>query len=109
MNNLKWLLPRLPLPMLALAASYGVYQFALLFVPWWVALIQAAAFETTYLGLAMIESETAEQRRRATAISVGAVVVSVLYNSLAGYLHRNELGEVAVWAEVVKTAGIRAE
>jgi hypothetical protein len=101
MKNLKWLLPRLPLPMLALAASYGVYQFALLFVPWWVALVQAAAFETTYLGLAMIESETVEQRRRATAISVGAVVVSVLYNSLAGFLHRNGLGEVPMWGEIV--------
>lgn len=100
MNNLKWLLPRLPLPMLALAASYGVYQFALLFAPWWVALIQAAAFEVTYIGLAMIESETVEQRRRATAISIGAVVVSVLYNSLAGFLHRNGLGELSTWGEV---------
>lgn len=100
-DKLKWLLPRLPLPMLALAASYGVYQFALLFVPWWVALIQAAAFETTYLGLAMIESETPDQRRRATAISIGAVVVSVLYNSLAGFFHRNGLGELSMVGEIV--------
>lgn len=100
-EKLKWLLPRLPLPMLALAASYGVYQFALLFVPWWVALVQAAAFETTYLGLAMIESETPDQRRRATAISIGAVVVSVLYNSLAGFFHRNGLGELSMVGEIV--------
>ena len=86
---LKWLLPRLPLPMLALSASYGVYQFALLFVPQWVAVVQAASFEATYIGLATIEAESEAQKRRATAISFGAVVVSVLYNWLAGFFHRN--------------------
>jgi len=46
--NWRGILARLPLPMLALAASYGVYEFARLFVPMWVALVQAAAFELTY-------------------------------------------------------------
>lgn len=88
-EKLKWILPRLPLPMLALSASYGVYQFALLFVPQWVAIAQAAAFELTYVSLASIETETESQRKRATAISLGAVAVSVLYNWLAGFFHRN--------------------
>lgn len=78
----------LPLPMLALAASYGVYSFALLFVPAWVAIVQAAAFELTYIGLAVLIGLDAHQRRRARKISVGAVAVSVLYNSLAGLFHR---------------------
>lgn len=88
-TNWRALLSRAPLPMLALAASYGVYSFALLFVPWWVALAQAAAFESTYLGLAVLESSDAAKRKRAGAISIGAVVVSVIYNSAAGFFHRN--------------------
>ncbi len=90
MKNLHWrgILASMPLPMLALAASYGVYQYAMLFVPLWVAIVQAAAFEATYLGLAALRSLDAAQRRRAGLISVGAVVVSILYNSLAGLFHR---------------------
>ncbi|MFN8504459.1 hypothetical protein [Kouleothrix sp.] len=33
MTHWRGVLARLPLPMLALAASYGVYSFAALFVP----------------------------------------------------------------------------
>jgi len=82
------LLARLPLPMLALAASYGVYSFARLFVPDVVAAIQAAAFELTYIGLAVTRTLDRAQRRRATLISVGAVVASIVYNTLAGWFHR---------------------
>jgi hypothetical protein len=103
-RNTVWraFLARLPLPMLALAASYGVYEFARLFVPAWVAIVQAAAFELTYIGLAVQQGMHAEQRQRATAISIGAVVVSILYNTIAGLLHRNpEWVEAAPWyAEV---------
>jgi hypothetical protein len=83
------ILARLPLPMLALAASYGVYSFSALFVPQWVAVIQAAAFELTYIGLAVVEGMNEKQRQRATLISIGAVVTSILYNTLAGLFHRN--------------------
>jgi hypothetical protein len=82
-------LARLPLPMLAFSASYGVYSFACLYVPEWVAVSQAAAFELTYIGLAVTRGLSEQQRKRATAISMGAVVVSILYNSLAGLFHRN--------------------
>jgi hypothetical protein len=83
------LFARLPLPMLALAASYGVYRFALLFVPAWVAVVQAAAFELTYIGLASQANLSEGARGRATAISIGAVVVSIVYNALAGLFDRN--------------------
>lgn len=82
-------LARLPLPTLALAASYGVYSYALLFVPQWVAVVQAAAFELTYLGLSTVDVPERWRRRRAAAISLAAVSVSVVYNSAAGYFHRN--------------------
>lgn len=82
------ILARLPLPMLALAASYGVYSFALLFVPPLVAGVQAAAFELTYIGLAVTTSLDGAQRKRATTISIGAVVASIVYNTLAGWFHR---------------------
>lgn len=89
MQRIDWrgVLARLPLPMLALAASYGVYSFALLFVPNWVAIVQAAAFELTYVGLAVTQGMDGAQRTRATGISIGAVVASIIYNTLAGWFH----------------------
>jgi hypothetical protein len=84
-------LARIPLPMLSLAASFGVYQFSLLFVPWWVALAEAFAFEATYIGLSTLRVEDDKQRSRARLISQGSVAVSVIYNSLAAFLHRNPL------------------
>lgn len=96
------LLARLPLPMLALAASYGVYSFALLFVPTWVAIVQAAAFELVYIGLAVVQLPP-DQQKRARSISVGAVVVSVAYNTLDGLFHRRPslLELPPLWADVV--------
>lgn len=98
-NRINWknIFSRLPLPMLAIAASYGVYQFASLYVPWWVALAQAAAFELVYISLAIQENLPDKLRKRATAISLGAVAVSILYNSISGYLHRNDLLLDGTW------------
>lgn len=78
------LLARLPLPMLAIPASYGVYEFTALFVPEWVAIIQAAAFETVYVGLAAYDNLSKGDKWRALAISGFAVVASIAYNTLAG-------------------------
>lgn len=99
------LVAALPLPMLALAASYGVYSFAALFVPLWVALAQAAAFELVYIGLAVVRVAN-EQRQRARAISVGAVVVSIVYNTLAGLFHRQPgvLDALPLWGEIILAA-----
>lgn len=86
--NWRVILARLPLPMLALAASWGVFSFARLFVPVTIAIIQAAAFELTYIGLAITRDLRTADRRRATAISLGAVVTSIIYNTLAGWFER---------------------
>jgi hypothetical protein len=88
-RRLDWraILARAPLPMLALAASYGVFSFARIFVPEWVAWVQAAAFESAYIGLAVTRGLDDGQRRRATLISIGAVLTSVIYNTLAGWFH----------------------
>jgi len=83
-KNWRGILARLPLPMLAIPASYGVYEFTALFVPWWVAVIQAAAFETVYVGLAAYDNLSKSDKTRALAISGFAVVASVAYNTLAG-------------------------
>jgi hypothetical protein len=90
-----------PLPMLALAASYGVYSFNVLFVPQWVALVSAAAYELTYVGLAVLHVQN-DQRIRARWISLGAVVVSICYNTLAGLFHREPslLDGAPLWANV---------
>lgn len=85
-RNWRGILSRLPLPMLALAASYGVYRFASIFVPDWVAIVQAAAFEMTYIGLAVLDGLDKDERKRATAISIGAVIVSIAYNTIDGIL-----------------------
>lgn len=75
-------LAQLALITLALSAAYGVYRFQAHFTPEWVALVSAASFELTYIGLAVLQT-TPATRKRATAISIGAVVVSVVYNSLS--------------------------
>jgi hypothetical protein len=75
-------LAQLALVTLALSAAYGVYRFQAHFTPSWVALVSATSFELTYIGLAVLQT-TQATRKRATAISVGAVVVSVVYNSLS--------------------------
>jgi hypothetical protein len=101
MKQWRSVLAVLPLPMLALAASYGVYEFSRLFVPAWVALVQAAAFELTYVGLAVVQVQS-DQRVRARWISLGAVVVSICYNTLAGLFHREPalLEAAPLWANV---------
>lgn len=102
MTRWRAILATLPLPMLALAASYGVYEYSRLFVPAWVALAQAAAFELTYVGLAVVQVQH-DQRQRARLISLGAVVVSVSYNTLAGLFHREPalLQAAPLWANVI--------
>lgn len=85
----KILLGIAPMPMLALVASYGVYEFGLLFMPWYFALIGATAFETVYLGLAVQRLRSDEARNRARNISRGAVAVSILYVAVAAYVKRN--------------------
>ncbi|NJP04381.1 MAG: hypothetical protein HC837_01480 [Chloroflexaceae bacterium] len=82
-----WVLPRLPLPMLALAASYGVYQYQRLYMPHWFALASAVAFELTYIGLALAPVHH-QERQQARWIALSAVGVSVVYNTLAGLFHR---------------------
>ncbi|HEU5088204.1 MAG TPA: hypothetical protein VFT99_12190 [Roseiflexaceae bacterium] len=86
--NLRTILAHAPLPMLALAASYGVYQYALLYVPNEVALIQAAAFESVYIGLTVANIQDGAPRKRARMVSFGAVATSIIYNTLAGLFHR---------------------
>lgn len=89
--------------MLALAASYGVFEFQLLFVPVWVALVSALAFEVTYIALAFVGTP---DPRRATAISVAAVVVSVAYNTLAALFTRRPemLLDTPLWGDVTLAA-----
>jgi hypothetical protein len=50
-------------------------------------LVSAAAFELTYCGLSVI-TLTADQQPRARRIAASAVIVSVIYNTLAGLFHR---------------------
>jgi hypothetical protein len=78
----------LPLPLLGLAASYGVYRFALVFVPGWVAIVTASSFEFVYIGLAVYNKFGEKERRSALYVSLGAVVTSILYNVLDGFFHR---------------------
>lgn len=77
----------LPLPMLGAAAAYGVYFFAKQFVPAWVAVAEAAAFELVYIGLSVMEGLSEKKRAMARKVSLGAVAVSVIYNSLAAAIH----------------------
>lgn len=101
-SNWRSILARLPLPTLALAAAYGVWRFQALFTPWYVAAISALSFELVYIGLAVVQLAPGD-RRRATLISVGAVVVSVIYNSLSALFEIRPALLIArpLWADVI--------
>lgn len=92
-------LTRAPLPLLALSAAWGVWQFQALFVPWFVAALSAAAFEAVYVALAVTETRDS---RRASAISVAAVAVSVIYNTLSSLfaIRPALLVDRPLWADV---------
>ncbi len=81
------LVAKIALPLLAFPASYCVYVFAQEFVPFWVAIIEAAAFELTYIGLALIGNMNTNQRTLAKNVSVGAVVISIIYATIAAAIH----------------------
>jgi hypothetical protein len=100
-ENWRLVLARLPLPMLALAAAYGVYKFNMLFVPMWVALVSAAAFELVYVGLSVARLDVGD-RRRASVIAGAAVAVSVVYNSLAALFEIRPalLDARPLWADI---------
>jgi hypothetical protein len=80
-------LAALPTPMLGFASSYGVYAFNRLYVPPWVAVVMAAAYETTYIGLAALDNLDDEQRKRAKRIAKWAAMISFAQNAIAGVFH----------------------
>lgn len=69
---------------LALSAAYGVYTFQMLFVPQWVSIVSATSFELTYIGLALARLNKTSQIR-AMVISLAAVSVSIIYNSISAF------------------------
>lgn len=88
----KWgkiVLPYLALIALGLSASYGVFQFSLLYVPVAMAYVTAAAFELTYIGLAVVPLSDKESKGKAVWVAQAAVLVSVAYNVISGFMHRN--------------------
>ena len=88
----KWgkiILPYLALIALGLSASYGVFQFSLLYVPVAMAYVTAAAFELTYIGLAVVPLADKESKGKAVWVAQAAVLVSVAYNVISGFMHRN--------------------
>lgn len=93
-------LARAPLPLLALSAAWGVFQFQQVFTPWYVAALSALAFESVYLVLAFVPTR---DTRRATVIAVAAVAVSVVYNTLSSLFHIRPalLTDRPLWSDVV--------
>jgi hypothetical protein len=76
-----------PLPILGLVASYGVFSFAAMFVPMGMAVVEAVSFEAIYIALAAIQGLNDAQQERAKKVSIGALIVSALYGSLAAVFH----------------------
>lgn len=94
------LMRAVPLLMLASSAAYGVAMFQALFVPWYVAWLSAAAFECTYAFLAFLRTP---DTRRAMWLSLAAVAVSVVYNTLSSLFHIRPALLVGrpLWSDVV--------
>lgn len=81
------LMIKAPLPMLALASSYGVYSFSVIFMPWWMALLSSTAFELVYISLAYVTLTSQGMKTEANRVAAGSVIVAILYNVIASYLH----------------------
>lgn len=93
------------LVLLATSAAYGVFLFALLFVPPLFALIAAGAFEATYIGLGVARL-VGDQRIHAQYISASAVAVSILYNTIVGVLHLLALTPAMIFAGMATATGM---
>lgn len=73
---------------LGIVASYGVYEFSTHFVKNNVfALIEAAAFELTYVGLAFSHGLPVKVQAYAQRVSLGAMIISALFNTFANALN----------------------
>jgi hypothetical protein len=93
---------RAALVLLAGSAAYGVYAFSELFTPWPIAALTAISFEACYVGLACLSELTEQQKIVANRIAVWAVIVSIIYNSIAAVAHLSSksfvnLDITAVW------------
>lgn len=86
-QKLTWLAPRLAIVALSLVSAYEVYRFLLWFLPEWLAMIGASAFELVYIALVVIPYGDDKQKGRGTNLSRVAVAVSVVYTFIAGYSH----------------------
>lgn len=105
-QKLTWLAPRLAIVALSLVSAYEVYRFLLWFLPEWLAIIGAGAFELVYIALVVIPYGDDQQKERGTTLSRVAVAVSVVYTFIAGYSHLDPewmewvmtgTDDVAVW------------
>jgi hypothetical protein len=87
--RLPWraVLAMLPTPMLGFASSYGVYAFNTHFAPPWVAIVMAAAYEVTYVGIAAFANLSSSQVDKGNKIARDAAVISFAQNALAGLVY----------------------
>ena len=85
--NWRRFLSQASLPMLALPASYGVYYFASHVIPEGFAIAEAAAFELTYIGMALAKGKNPDKKKRFDRVAIGAVVVSIVYNTITAAAH----------------------
>ena len=68
------------------------------------AYVTAAAFELTYIGLAVVPLSDKESKGKAVWVAQAAVLVSVAYNVISGFLHRNPTAldtAGAWWLEII--------
>lgn len=86
-NKLAFFFARLPLAMLGLGASFGVYHFSSHFAPDVFALIVGASFELVYIGIANFKNLNPSQKERASKVAAGAVAVSVVFNIISACMY----------------------
>lgn len=86
-GNWRRIFANLPTPTLGIASSYGVYAFNEMFAPKAVAVVMAAAYEITYIGIAALEDLDEEQRLRGLWIARSAASISFVQNAIAGLFY----------------------
>lgn len=82
-----WLI-RIAIATLGARASWGVFIFARWVAPDAMAIVEACSLEATYIGLSFLKLDH-EGKRSALWIAAGALLVSVIYNTLAAGLLKN--------------------
>lgn len=97
----RWFMPRFAVLSVATIGVRGVYDHALMFMPFIWAVASAGSLELTYIGLALHPTPK-EHYQAARRVSLTAVIASILMIFTSGFLHISKTQPaLAIWWQVI--------